>query len=119
MKRNLLKIFIIAAVLIWVGTGFAFAGGGNRYSHPSGAPHYRGYHHSNPGWGHTPYRQHYYHGPRYHRYYHYGPPARYYYNSYYNNYYRGDCDRYDGAYYFSGAFSEPGFGFVFGTRGNW
>jgi hypothetical protein len=99
-----------------VGTGFAFAGGGNRYSHSPSAPHYRGYQHSNPGWGHTPYQYHYYHGPRYHRNYHYGPPARYYYNRYY---YRGDSDRYDGAYYFSGAFSEPGFGFVFGTRGNW
>jgi len=119
MKRNLLKIFIIAAVLILVGTGFAFAGGGNRYSHHSSAPYHGGYNQNNYGWGYNHYQHHYYHGPRYPHYYHYGPPARYHYNSYYNNYYRGDCDRYDGAYYFSGAFSEPGFGFFFGTRGNW
>jgi len=115
MKRNLLKYFIIAAVVMLVGTGFAFAGGGDRYSHPPSAPYHGGYHHNNHGWGYNHYQHNYYHGPRNLHYYHYGPPARYYYNPYY----RGDCDRYDGAYYFSGAFSEPGFGFVFGTRGNW
>jgi hypothetical protein len=42
--------------------------------------------------------------------------VRYYHHN--RSYYRG-CDRYDGAYYFSGAFAEPGFGFAFGTRGSW
>jgi hypothetical protein len=119
MKRNILKYIVIAAVVILAGTGFAYAGGGRHAS-----PHFRGYHHGNPGWGYNHHaRHHHYHGPRhqyYHHYRHYGPPARYYHHYYYRDYYyRGDCGPYDGAYYFSGAFSEPGFGFSFGTRGNW
>lgn len=112
MKMNMLKLLIIALILSWLGAGAAVAGG---YKSSYKAPAYSGYHH---GGGYHHQGPHYQHSPGYwhHRYPYYGPPARYYHHHRYN--YRG-CDRYDGAYYFSGAFSEPGFGFVFGTRGSW
>jgi len=102
------------------------AGGPNYHSQHYGAPHYRGHQHSHHGGGykhHWPrhHHHHYYnHGPRYsrpyYRHHYYSPPASYY---YYNGYYPGYWDRSYGTYYFSGGFSEPGFGYVFGTRGNW
>lgn len=119
MKPSLMKYLIIAAVLILFGSGAVWAGGPGHHSRPPGGSHYQGNYHKHHGGGYRHYgpsyhRHHYYdHGPRY-RYY-YGPP-RYY---YYNPYYPGGWGGYDGAYYFSGGISEPGFGFVFGTRGNW
>jgi hypothetical protein len=124
MKPNLMKYLIIAAVLILFGSGSAVAGGRNHYYRNPGASHYKGYHYKHHDYKHHGggYRHHwprydYHHRyndwPRYHHY--YGPP-RYH---YYNHYYPGSWDRYDGAYYFSGGFSEPGVGFVFGTRGDW
>lgn len=122
MKRKLLKIFIISSVLILFGSGSALAGGRNyRSSYPS-APQYKGYSSKQPEWRyqhHGPkhrYRHYYDRGPRSYYYRYYGPPVPYY---YYRHDYPSHWDRYDGAYYFSGGFSEPGFGFVFGTRGNW
>lgn len=118
MKPSLMKYLIIAAVLILFGSGAVWAGGPGHHSRPPGGSHYQGNYHKHHGGGYRHYgpsyhRHHYYdHGPRY-RYY-YGPP-RYYYNPYYP----GGWGGYDGAYYFSGGISEPGFGFVFGTRGNW
>lgn len=115
MKNNLLKLLTVVVALIVLGTGAAFAGGYKNHStcsnHPSygGAYHGGGYYHQppyyhpNPGYWHP-------------RPYYYGPPARYY---NYRNYYNRGCDRYDGGYNFSGVYSEPGFGFVFGTRGSW
>jgi hypothetical protein len=122
MKPHFMKILIVLSIVILFGTGYAWAGGRTPYSHPSKGSHYRGYHQKGNAWGykhHWPkhhYRYDYDRGPRYYPYRHYGPPPRYY---YYNHYYPGDWGRYDGAYYFSGGYSEPGFGFVFGTRGNW
>jgi hypothetical protein len=116
MKTNMLKLSMVILVSILVGAGVAFAGGYKSYSNNHNAQGYSGYHHG----GHN-----YYHHQPYYRYHHgyghpgpyyYGPPVRYY--NHRNYYYRG-CDRYDGGYYFSGAYTEPGFGFVFGTRGSW
>lgn len=124
MKRNLMKFFIVLSIAILFGNGFAWAGGRNYPSHRPNEYHYRGYQDKGEGrwhgqdWrGHRHYRQHYDHGPRYRYYPRYCPPERHYY--YYNQYYPGYWGRYDGAYYFSGGYSEPGVGFVFGTRGNW
>jgi hypothetical protein len=121
MKRNIMKFFMVFSIVILFGTGLALAGGRNHYSGYPGASRYGVHHYKHHG-GYTHHRsrppaRHYYdHGPRYYHYRHYGPPARY---RYYNYYYPGDWGRYDDAYHFSGGFSEPGFGFVFGTRGNW
>lgn len=115
MKTSLLKSSMVLALLILVGAGVAFAGGNKGYSQRHNSSGYNGYHHGGHNYHHQPsYRYH--HGYGHHRPYYYGAPAHYY--NYRNYYYRG-CDRYDGGYYFSGAFSEPGFGFVFGTRGSW
>jgi hypothetical protein len=115
MKTNLLKSSMVLALLIMVGAGVAFAGGNKGYPQRHNASGYSGYHHGGHNYHHQPsYRYH--HGYGHHRPYYYGAPAPYY--NHRNYYYRG-CDRYDGGYYFSGAFSEPGFGFVFGTRGSW
>lgn len=119
MKSNLLKYLLIAAVLILFGSGPVWAGRSGHPSRPPGGSHYQGHYYKHHGGGyrhHGPskyYHRHYHHWPRYH--YYYGPP-RYH---YYNPYYPGGWGGYDGAYYFSGGFSEPGFGFAFGTRGNW
>jgi len=112
MKVNIMKLLIIALILSFIGAGAAVAGG---YKSFNRAPAHSGYHHGGGDYHHRPY-YHSYHSDWQHGYRHYGPPVRYY--RYHPYYYRG-CDRYDGAYYFSGAFSEPGFGFVFGTRGGW
>jgi hypothetical protein len=128
MRPNFLKSYIVcvlAATMVFFGSGLAAAGGRNRSSPHNNAPHYRGYHYKQPGgyqhhWPSHSYRHHYDYRPRYY-YRYYGPPAPYYhYNSYYPGYYYpGGWGGYDGAYYLSGGISEPGFGFVFGTRGNW
>lgn len=115
MKTNMLKLSMVIMLLALVGAGVAFAGGNKSYSHRPNASGHSGYHNGGRNYYHQPsYRS--YHGHGYHKPYYYGSPARYY--NYRNYSYRG-CDRYDGGYYFSGAFSEPGFGFVFGTRGSW
>jgi hypothetical protein len=118
MKPYCMKIFIVFCAMILLGSGYAWAGGRSPYSHPSARSYYKGYHSKGGNEHHWPKRhyRHYYHrAPRYHHYRYYGPPPSYY----HYNYYPGNWGRYDGAYYFSGAYSEPGFGFVFGTRGNW
>jgi hypothetical protein len=115
MKINLLKLLLVVLALIMLGTSAAFGGGYKNQSTYSGHPSYRGTYHGGGYYHHPPYyRPH--HGYWHPRPYYYGPPARYY---NYQKYYYGGCNRYDGGYYFSGAFSEPGFGFVFGTRGSW
>jgi len=126
MKRNLMKLFIILSIAVLFGTGSAWAGGRNHYpNHHNNGSHFRGYHHNGHGWGykhhgpryyHQRHQRYYDHGPRYYHYRHYGPPARYYYDDYYYPRYWG---QYDGAYYFSGGFAQPGVGFAFGTHGNW
>jgi hypothetical protein len=122
MKANFMKYFMMIAMLMLLGSGFALAGGRNHYSQPHSYSHSRVHQHSRHSWGH----QHHWPRNHYHRYYHHGPQYNHYhscgrpaYSSYYNPCYPRYWDRYDGAYYFSGAFSEPGFGFVFGTYGNW
>lgn len=112
MKANMLKLLIMVLMLGLIGAGTAVAGGYRGYYH---APAHGGYYHGGGSYHHGPY--HYYSPGYWHnRYPYYGPPVRCY--PHYNYYNRG-YDRYDGAYYFSGAFSEPGFGFFFGTRGSW
>jgi hypothetical protein len=114
MKMNMLKLLIITLILSWLGTGAALAGG---YKGSYKAPAHSGYYHGGGYYHHGPYYRHS-PGPGYwhHRHPYYGPSGRYYYHNRYDSW---GCNRYDGAYYFSGAFSEPGFGFVFGTRGSW
>lgn len=106
MKMNMLKLLIIVLMLSLIGTGAAVAGG---YRSSYKAPAWGGYYHHGPYYHYSP-------GSWYNRYHYYGPPVRCYPHA---NYYNRGYDRYDGAYFFSGAFSEPGFGFVFGTRGSW
>lgn len=121
MKRTVMKIIVVFSIMTLFGIGSAWAGGRSHYSHHPNASYHKGYHHHGGGWGyrhHGPkyhYHHHYYREPRYHSYRYYGPPAHYYYHPYYP----GGWGGYDGAYYFSGGFCEPGFGFVFGTHGNW
>jgi hypothetical protein len=115
MKANIMKLLTIFLMLGWLGTGAAVAGA---YKSSYKAPAHRGYYHGGGGDHH---RSHHRYSPGYrlywpHRHSYYGPPVRYYHHS---RYIYGGCGRYNGAYYFSGAFSEPGFGFVFGTRGSW
>lgn len=112
MKTNMLKLLIIVLMLSLIGTGAAVAGG---YRGSYKAPASGGYYHGGGYYHHGPY-YHYSPGYWHNRYHYYGPPVRCYPQS---NYYNRGYGRYDGAYYFSGAFSEPGFGFVFGTRGSW
>ena len=115
MKNNLLKLLLVVVALIVLGTGVAFAGGYKNRSSCYSRPSYGGAYHGGGGYHQPPYHRPnpgYWH-PRPH---HYGPPARYYHHP--NHTYRG-YGRYDGGYYFSGAFAEPGFGIVFGTRGSW
>lgn len=119
MKPNLMKYLAIAAALILFGSGSVWAGRPGHHPGPPGGSHYRGHYHKHYGGWYQPQGPSYYHHRRYdhwprHHYY-YGPPHYYYYNPCYP----GGWSRYDGAYYFSGSFFEPGFGFVFGTRGNW
>jgi hypothetical protein len=122
MKRNLMSFLIIFSIAVFFGTGFVWAGGRNHYSRGHHGYQHKGYHDNGRGWGykhHWPrhYHRHYYdHGPRYYHYRHYGPPASYY---YYDGYYPGYWGPSYNSYYFSGGISEPGFGFVFGTNGNW
>jgi hypothetical protein len=122
MKRNPTIFLVVFSIAILFGIGSAWAGGRSHYSHHPNASYYKGYKHHGNGWGyrhHAPpdrYHHHRGYGPRYYNYRYYGPPAYYH---YYNSYYPGAWGGYDGAYYFSGGFSEPGFGFAFGTRGNW
>jgi hypothetical protein len=112
MKTNVLKLLIIVLTLILIGTGAAVAGG---YRGSYKAPAWGGYYHGGGYYHHGPY-YHYSPGYWHNRYQYYGPPVRCYpYGSYYNRGYYP----YNGAYHFSGGFSEPGFGFVFGTRGSW
>ncbi len=120
MKRKLMKLIIICSMTILLGAGPAFAGGRNYHSQHYGAPHYRGYQQNHHGWGYNHQRHYYNHGPRYYRPYYqhhyYGPPPSCYpYNGYYPGYWGPSYN----SYYFSGGISEPGFGFVFGTSGNW
>ena len=115
MKTNILKLFVVAVALAVWGTGAAFAGGYRNYSAYSKNPGYADSYHGGGAY-HRPPPYHprpYYwpHGPR-----NYGPPVSYY--NYRNYYYRG-CDRPAQGYYFSGGYAEPGFGFVFGSRGSW
>jgi len=123
MKRNLMRFFIVFSIAVLFGTGFAWAGGRNYHSPRPNDYHYRGHGDKGEGRGyrhdwprHYHNRYYYDHGPRYYHYPRYCPPERYY---HYNHYYPGYWGRYDGAYYFSGGYSEPSVGFVFGTRGNW
>jgi hypothetical protein len=115
MKTKLLKLFVVGLALSVFGTGVAIAGGNKHYSTYSRNQSYAGSYHGGRAYHRPP---PYHHRPYYwqHRPHHYGPPARYY--NHRNYYYRG-CERYDEGYYFSGAYAEPGFGFVFGTRGSW
>jgi len=115
MKKNMLKLFMVILVLTMIGAGVAFAGGYKNHSSYSYKSAHRGYQNGG-GYYHQPPYYHPRPGYRHPRPYYYGPPARYYNHG--NYYYRG-CDRYDERYNFSGAYSEPGFGFVFGTRGSW
>lgn len=121
MKSYFTKILIVLCAMIFLGSGYAWAGGRSYYSHPSDRSHSKGYHSKGGYKHHWPkrhYRHHYHRAPRHYHYrYHGPPPPSYYYHSY--SYYPGDWGRYDGAYYLSGAYSVPDFGFVFGTRGNW
>jgi hypothetical protein len=114
MKTKFLKLFVVGLALSVLGTGAAIAGGNKNHSNNSGHQGYAGPYHGGRAYHrpppHHPRPYYWQHGP-----YHYRPPARHY---NYRNYYRG-YDRYDGGYYFSGAYAEPGFGFVFGTRGSW
>jgi hypothetical protein len=122
MKRNLMKIVIVLSIAVLFANGLAWAGSRGHHSQRSTGHQYRGYHDRGEGswyrhgWPRHYQHRHYYREPRYHHYPRYCPPARSY---YYNRFYPGDWGRYDGAYYFSGGYSEPGVGFVFGTRGNW
>ena len=118
MKAKLMKLSIILAVLILVGTGTAFAGGNKGHYGQHRAPAFKGYHHGGKhhgGYRHHRADHHYRPGPAYHRFYHYGPPAHHYYHSYYSYY----APYYNGGSYFSGGYAEPGFGFFFGTRSGW
>lgn len=121
MKRNAMNVFIAFSIVILFGIGSAWAGGRNHYSHHPNASYYKGYHHHGNGWGyrhHGP-RHHYHHrydhGRRYYSHRYYAPPAYYHYHPYDPVAWGG----YDGGYYVSGGYSEPSFGFVFGSRGNW
>jgi hypothetical protein len=122
MKANFMKYFMMIAMLMLLGSGFALAGGRNHYSQLPSYSHNGVHQHNRHSWGHqrhwprNHYHHYYHHGPQYYHYHSYGRPAYY---SYYNACYPRYWDRYDGAYYLSGAFSEPGFGFAFGTYGNW
>jgi hypothetical protein len=111
MKTNILKLLVVSLALILLGTGAAFAGGDKNHSTYS----YRGTYHGGGDYHRPPYRPphpgYWRSRPHYYR-----APTRYY---NYQNYYNRGCGRYYGGSYFSGAFSEPGFGFAFGTRGSW
>jgi hypothetical protein len=122
MKRNLTMLCIVFSLAILFGSGLAWAGGrGHSYRHPDG---YRHQEHSHKGpdggyrndWARHRHHHHHYRGPRYYSYRFYGPPARYYYHNYF---YPGSWGPYGGGSWCAGGYSVPGFGFVFGTRGNW
>jgi hypothetical protein len=112
MKTKMLKFLIMALMVSLIGAGAASAGG---YKSFYKAPGYGGYYKPGGYYHHGPYHR-YSPGYWHNRYPCYGPPVRCY--PHHHHYYRG-YNRYGGAYFFSGAFPGPGFGFVFGTRGSW
>jgi hypothetical protein len=121
MKRNATMLFIVFFIAILFGSGLAWASGrGHSYRDPDG---YRHKEHGNKGpdggyrndWPRHRHHHHFHHGPRHYPHRSCGPPARYY---YYNYFYPGGWGLYGGSWC-AGGCSVPGFGFVFGTRGNW
>jgi hypothetical protein len=116
MKRNIVALCVSMAILILIASGAAHAGGGRQHSYSRGGHGYKGYHYHGGGYHPRPHRYHHWPAYRHHYYRPCGPPVRYY--SHYRGYYPGWGGT-DGGYYFSGTYSEPGFGFAFGTRGSW